>query len=137
MESPKILEIHNWLEKARQDLRSASWLLESPDPLFNAVGFHSQQAVEKSLKAYLTWVDHPFEKTHSLVALVGKCMAYESTFNELRMAATTLTPYAVTSRYPGELPELSFEEASKALGYAQTVWDFVLNRLPQETHSDL
>jgi HEPN domain-containing protein len=34
----------------------------------------AQQAAEKTLKAYLTWRDEPFEKTHSLVALVSKCL---------------------------------------------------------------
>jgi len=58
----KIKETHAWLEKAKQDLQSAKWLLSSPDPLYNAVGFHCQQAAEKMLKAFLTWHDEPFEK---------------------------------------------------------------------------
>lgn len=71
MEDPKIIEVRSWLVKAQQDLEAAAWLLSSPQPLYNAVGFHSQQAAEKTLKAYLTWVDEPFEKTHSLVAKSG------------------------------------------------------------------
>lgn len=51
----KISETSAWLEKANQDLQSAKWLLGSPDALYNAVGFHCQQAAEKMLKAYLTW----------------------------------------------------------------------------------
>jgi HEPN domain-containing protein len=52
----RIKEVQTWLEKARQDLEAAAWLLESPSSLYGAVGFHCQQAVEKALKAYLTWV---------------------------------------------------------------------------------
>jgi HEPN domain-containing protein len=67
MENPNIREIRSWLTKAYQDLRSADWLLESPDSLYHAVGFHCQQAAEKCLKAYLAWKESPFEKTHSLL----------------------------------------------------------------------
>lgn len=106
----------------------------SPDRLYNAVGFHCQQVAEKTLKAYLTWREEPFEKTHSLVALVGKCLSFELAFESLRQAAATLTPYAVTFRYPGELPELAEVEAEQAIFLARQVWEFGLDRLPEETH---
>jgi HEPN domain-containing protein len=134
MKSPKIKEVQAWLAKAFHDLSSADWLLSSPDNLYNAVGFHCQQTAEKALKAYLVWQDEPFEKTHSLVALAGKCLRFDETFEELRQAATTLTPYAVTFRYPGDLPELTKEEADSALVYARQVLEFVYQRLPAETH---
>jgi len=132
MASPKIDEVRFWLKKARQDLEAAAWLFESPQALNNAVGFHCQQAAEKSLKAYLTWRDEPFEKTHSLVALVGLCLRFTHDFNELRTAATILTPYAVTTRYPGDLPEISNQEARDALELARQIWNFILNHLPEE-----
>ena len=118
------------MNKAQQDLEAAAWLLESPQALNNAVGFHCQQAAEKVLKAYLTWQDEPFEKTHSLVALVGLCLKFTPDFNELRTAATLLTPYAVTTRYPGDLPEISTEEAVQALDLAKQTWEFILHHLP-------
>jgi HEPN domain-containing protein len=130
----KIKETQAWLEKAVQDLHSAKWLLSSPDALYNAVGFHCQQAAEKTLKAFLTWQDEPFEKTHSLVALVGKCLSFDQDFQDLRQAAVTLTPYAVAFRYPGDLPELMLEEAEHAYILAEKVWDFLILKLPRETH---
>jgi HEPN domain-containing protein len=136
MDEAKRLEIQAWLVKARQDLRSAEWLVTSPDHLFNAVGFHCQQSAEKMLKAYLTWRDEPFEKTHSLVALVSKCLPIEPSFESLRLAATNLTPYAVTFRYPGELPELTSEEAEQAIAFSRQVWRFVLDQLPRETYPE-
>jgi len=75
-----------------------------------------------------------FEKTHSLVALIGLCLQSDNDFSELRTAATTLTPYAVTTRYPGDLPDVSHQEAKDALVLAQQVWDFILARLPIEAH---
>jgi HEPN domain-containing protein len=130
----KIEETQAWLQKAFQDLQSAKWLLSSPDALYNAVGFHCQQAAEKTLKAFLTWQDEPFEKIHSLVALVGKCLPFDQDLQDLRQAAVTLTPYAVTFRYPGDLSELTPEEAERAYILAQQVWDFLIVKLPQETH---
>jgi HEPN domain-containing protein len=53
MTDPKLDEIHSWLIKAWQDLEASAWLLESPQALYGAVGFHCQQAAEKALKAYL------------------------------------------------------------------------------------
>jgi HEPN domain-containing protein len=134
MTDPKQDEIRAWLIKARLDLDAAAWLLTSPNALYGAVGFHSQQAAEKALKAYLTWQEYSFEKTHSLVALVGICLKFSSDFNALRYAATLLTPFAVTTRYPGDLPDISANEASDTLDQARLIWDFVLTRLPGEVH---
>ncbi len=136
MDEAKRLEIQAWLIKAQQDLHSAEWLVESPDRLYNAVGFHCQQSAEKVLKAYLTWRDEAFEKTHSLVALISKCLPFDSAFESLRQAATTLTPYATTFRYPGALPELTLKEAEKAIAFARQVWKFGLDHLPSETFPD-
>jgi HEPN domain-containing protein len=132
MDEAKAHEIRAWLAKAWHDLRSAERLLTGPDPLCDAAGFHCQQVAEKALKAYLTWRDEPFEKTHSLVALVARCLPLDASFEALRTAATTLTPYAVASRYPGDLPELTVAEAQEALALARKVWNFVMKRLPPE-----
>jgi HEPN domain-containing protein len=128
---PKDAEVSNWLEKSMEDLQAAEWLLKSPNPLHSAVCFHCQQVVEKALKGYLTWKEEEFEKTHSLVALVGKCLKFDSSFSELRLAATTLTPFAVDYRYPGVLPELTLQESREALQSARLVWEFMVERIPK------
>ncbi len=137
MNEAKADEIWAWLRKALHDLQSAEWLLLRPDPLCNAAGFHSQQAAEKVLKAYLTWRDKPFGRTHSLVALIAMCVPFDASFETLRSAATTLTPYAVALRYPGDMPELTEAEAQEALRLAREVWKFVLYRLPPEVRVEI
>ena len=132
MDEDKAHEILSWLNKASSDVRAAERLLDDPEPLCNASGFHSQQAAEKVLKGYLTWRDQLFEKTHSLVALVAKCLPCDPSFAALRDAATTLTPYAVETRYPGDLAELTEKEAVTALVLARRVWVFFLGRLPAQ-----
>ena len=137
MDEAKQDGIRSWLQKGLLDLKSADWLLRSPYPLFNSVGFHCQQAAEKFLKAFLTWCDKPFGKTHSLVALVGECLEFDESFQELRDAATTLTPYAVTARYPGDLPELTIEEAEEAYKLSQQVWEVAIGLMPLQIHENL
>lgn len=134
MDEATILEIQAWLLKAQHDLESAEWLLARAIPLCSAASFHSQQAGEKVLKAYLTWRNEPLERTHSLVALIARCLPFDASFDTLRYAATTLTPYAVASRYPGDLPDLTEGEAQEALTLALEIWEFVLSRLPPEVH---
>lgn len=136
MDEAKAGEIRAWLRTALQDLQSAEWLLARPDPLCSAAGFHCQQAGEKALRAYLTWRDEPFQRTHSLVALIAMCLPFDASFNTLRSAATRLTPYAVALRYPGNLPELTEAEAQEALTFAREIWDFVLARLPPEVRME-
>jgi len=132
MADPKVEETQSWLAKARQDLDAAIWLMESPTSLFGAVGFHCQQVVEKALKAYLTWLDLSFEKTHSLVVLVGMCLESDPTFENLRVPAVTLTPYAVLTRYPGDLPDISREEANTAIELSRFAFEFIRVKLPNE-----
>ncbi len=129
MTDPKQLEIQSWLRKAREDLESAVWLMESPVPFYNAIGFHCQQAAEKAIKAYLTSKDTQFGRTHSLVALVGMCLELDREFSHLRDAAVILTPYAVSTRYPGDLPEISKIEAIEAIEYSKKVYQFIVDHL--------
>jgi HEPN domain-containing protein len=98
------------------------------------VGFHCQQTAEKTLKAYLTLHDQPFEKVHSLVVLVGLCLKLSPDFEELRNAAVTLTPYAVLTRYPGDLPDITSQEARTAVELANQIWDFISTKLPQTVY---
>jgi HEPN domain-containing protein len=110
---------------------------KEPIPVIQCSWIPLQQAAEKFLKAFLTWCDKPFGRTHSLVALVGECLEFDESFQELRDAATTLTPYAVTARYPSDLPELTIEEAEEAYKLSQQVWDVVIVLLPPETRDNL
>jgi HEPN domain-containing protein len=136
MDEAKKIEIRQWLTKAAHDLDSARRLLEGDEPLLDTAVFHCQQAAEKSLKAYLTFCDEPFEKIHTLSVLVTQCERYDATFAQLQEAAVTLTPYAVRFRYPGDVLAPFPEEAHYALELAQQVYEFVLARLPQEVYPD-
>jgi HEPN domain-containing protein len=69
----RIAEAAAWLEKSHKDEWRAERVLMLDPPDTEDCLFHCQQAVEKSLKAFLVWRDHPFRKTHDLVELARQC----------------------------------------------------------------
>lgn len=52
--------------------------------------FHCQQAIEKALKAFLTWHDEPFRKTHDLGELGTQCVTLDDTLTALLRRAAPL-----------------------------------------------
>jgi HEPN domain-containing protein len=118
-------EIEQWLLKSQRDLRAARLLFESEEALLDVVVYHCQQAAEKALKAYLTYQNVVFQKTHDLDVLINLCLPFNVGFKELRETAITLTPYAVEFRYPGNAIEPERVEANQALEMAESVLNFV------------
>ena len=132
--NPLLDEVRAWLHRAREDLLSARILVEHSALVLGPAAFHCQQAVEKTLKSFLVWRSVSFERVHSLVYLMDLCEAEEPGFASLREETERLAPYAVEIRYPGDAPEISLEEARKALAGAEAVWEFVLGFFPRELH---
>src|SRR4051812_34885166 len=63
--------------------------------------FHCQQAVEKALKAFLTFHERTFRKTHDLGDLSRECLAIDDSLQSVVSQAEGLTQYAWRFRYPG------------------------------------
>lgn len=121
-----------WLAKAEVDLRSADHALTASPPLLEDVVFHSQQAVEKTMKGLLTWSDVPFRKTHSLEELGRQCVAIHPVLLPLVDEAAPLTEYAWKFRYPGEQVPPARQETEEAVRIARSVFAAVLEQLPPE-----
>jgi HEPN domain-containing protein len=67
--------VSQWLDKAAQNLRARTIILENDATLGGLAAFHAQQAAEKYLKALLTWRQIAFTKTHDigfLLELLGR-----------------------------------------------------------------
>ncbi len=58
--------VGEWPCKADQDIVAAETLISQEPPLLYPSCFHSQQAAEKYLKAYLTRRQVEFPRTHSI-----------------------------------------------------------------------
>lgn len=79
-------------EAAARTLRDA----ESPDSM---VGFHCQQAVEKTLKAVLAARAIEFPFTHDIGLLIQLCEDASAPLPEALADVDRLTPFAVHRRY--------------------------------------
>jgi HEPN domain-containing protein len=132
MDEAKIKEVTQWLLKAKHDLGSAELLSSGDEFYLDTAVYHCQQAAEKSLKAYLTLKDTPFQKIHDLSVLIDQCGVLDTAFLQISNVSEILTPYATTFRYPGDVLEPEFHEVIEAINLAKMVLDFVTVRLPPE-----
>ena len=127
-EIKKIL-VQKWLAKADQDLNAGEALLSTDTPFLYPACFHAQQAVEKYLKAVLTWHQIEFPKTHIIEELLDLLQQVDSSMTMKLKIAAVLTPYGVEIRYPADEPEPGLKEAREALKLAQMVKEAVVNHL--------
>jgi HEPN domain-containing protein len=108
-----------WLAMADEDLSAAEVLLGQKKPFLFAAGFHAQQAAEKSLKAFLTWHQVEFPKTHDLGVLLDLAARAAPDLEQELRDTVALNPYGVQERYPGEGTPMSVEEARQAVVLAR------------------
>ena len=110
-----------WLFFADNDLRTAEILMR--EEVWNQVCFHSQQCVEKFLKASLSPESRP--RTHKIADLLSRTPLplEEGLKRELRR----LDRFYIPSRYPDALPGLAEEgmpnreDAASSLRAAQSL----------------
>jgi len=122
-------ETRQWVHRAMQDL-AAVGLLGHHLPA--EALFHCQQAAEKFIKAYLTFRQTPFQKTHDLKDLGTACEDLDPTLGPALTPSFKLPQYAWRFRYPGAPYEPGVEEVELARALAQSVRDEILRRLPSE-----
>ncbi len=91
------------LELAERDYQAAIILAHAENPQTDAAGFHLQQAVEKSLKAWLGSKGIDYPRTHDLNPLLG-LLEDQDDYIEPFWTLLELNPFAVQFRYelPGE-----------------------------------
>jgi HEPN domain-containing protein len=90
-----------WLNAAGDDLLTVESLLYNP-VLTNIIAFHSQQAIEKSLKAIMEEFGISFIKTHNLQSLLIRIeKIIPLSVNELIISE--LDRLYIDARYPGDM----------------------------------
>jgi HEPN domain-containing protein len=110
----------DWLRHARSDLLLSRFSPKDEHILPETLCFHTQQAVEKAIKAVLVFEQVSFPKTHNIGVLLDMLPPKTSRDAALEEAAS-LTDFAVTSRYPGEAEDVTKEELSTAIDIAGRV----------------
>ncbi|MBB4664566.1 HEPN domain-containing protein [Conexibacter arvalis] len=111
------------LALAEDDLLAARALSETADVSAAIVGFHTQQAVEKALKAVLALHGVEFPFTHDLEGLLELCSASAVGVPEHLADVGVLTPYGVRFRYgPIDPEDLVAPAAALALARDAVAW---------------
>ena len=123
-----------WLRYARGDLALAQVSLPE-DSFYELLCFHAQQAVEKALKAVLIINNISYPKTHNIRTLLD-LLPKEIVLPTDVDAATSLTDYAVSGRYPDEVEEVNEEEYQEAVRLAQAVVQWAESILAPDTESE-
>jgi len=118
-----------WLIKAFEDYKVIKILTAQPKEKIPtaAICFPAQQFVEKMLKAYLTYHEVPFPKTHILEVLKQKCLEIDEVFQNLEFK--NLSQYAVDLRYPDDFYIPEIEEAFDSVKIAEEIKNIILERL--------
>jgi HEPN domain-containing protein len=123
-----------WFVKAANDLRAAEIDLGAEPPLIEDALFHCQQAAEKALKAFLTFHNVTFRKTHNLEEIGEVCLTIDQSLKDMVDEAVPLTEYAWAFRYPGNILTADSTEVQTALKISRKLFCMILDRLPSETH---
>lgn len=94
--------------------------------IYNQVCFHSQQCVEKYIKALLTNLGKTVPRTHSVIDLLG--LLPPDCLQHLRDDLAQLDIFYIPTRYPDALPGSLAEglpgrsEAQEAIALARACW---------------
>lgn len=119
----------DWLEAARDDLLIIHEIISNPQ-LTNMVAFHSQQCIEKCLKAILEEFENKVPRIHNLERLLALTSKYIEIPGITITVIEEMDKLYTESRYPGELGLLpegkpSIDDANTFYEHAQLVYDHV------------
>ena len=121
-----------WMQKGESDRVTADRTVQSPG-LYDTACFHTQQAVEKYLKAVIALAGSPIPRTLDLEDIYDRCLAVEPGLVLDRGELSDLTPYAVELRYDTEFwPDQA--RVQRALATVDRVRAAVLAVLPPSAH---
>jgi HEPN domain-containing protein len=120
--------VDEWLERVKDDLRSAEIIVKENGPP-NTVAFLSQQAVEKVLKAFLVAQGEVPPRIHHLVNLLELCQKHDNSVKACITGCALLDDFYTDSRYPDDLLLVTADEAAAALASAQDVTTFIESAL--------
>jgi HEPN domain-containing protein len=129
-----------WFDKAKEDLDVVLEII-SKEHLTNMVAFHSQQAVEKTLKGIIEEFEIGFVKTHNLERLLGMARKQVS-FNVDVNIIKRLDEVYISTRYPGDLGLIpsgkpTIQDAKELFDFADALYHNVKKLLVQSKEEGL
>ena len=111
-----------WLERAYDDIETMGEIIDNPR-LTNIVALHSQQAIEKSLKAVIEELEIGAIKTHNLeklFATVDDFIQFEVDWDLVKK----LDALYIDARYPSEWGILSYGKPTWKMQENFTNWQW-------------
>jgi HEPN domain-containing protein len=119
--------VKDWLRFAEENLLFARTGIKEDFAPYHTICFLSQGSAEKYLKAFLIWNGWNLKKTHDLMALLTRCIDYETGFENFKDQCILLNEYITEGRYPGDLPfeEITEQDAKDAIEAANRIQVFV------------
>lgn len=130
-------EHKDWLLKALSDLKSAKKLFKDDNETLDTAAYHTQQCVEKVLKAFLVFHNRTPPKTHDLEKLLELCTAFDSSLKTLSDDVITLIPYAIYSRYPDDYFEIYRSDVEAAIIIANNIFKLISTKINIKTDPNL
>lgn len=118
-------EVKNWMEFAHEDSRMAELALK--EKIYNQACFHSEQCVEKVIKAFIIHKGRIHPQSHKLADILtylGK-----SIFDDLEAEIISLDRFYIPTRYPDALPGMlpeglpSEKDAKEAIEISKLVFE--------------
>ncbi|OGS19597.1 MAG: hypothetical protein A2219_07350 [Elusimicrobia bacterium RIFOXYA2_FULL_50_26] len=132
IEQEMVNKAKQWMAYADEDMRLAECGLKLTENCpFRLIAYHAQQCAEKYLKAFLVYKKTDFPYTHNIGYLLELCAKHGEWVKTVE-AAEELTPFAITTRYPGEDEEVSAADAANAIKIALQVKMSVTDALKKE-----
>lgn len=118
---PVLQKVQEWVEAAEEDLLVAEYLLTLGDDCpFRMVAYHAQQCCEKYFKSFLVMKSVDFPHTHNIARLRELCVPLARWADQLK-PAEELSPYAISTRYPGVGLIVTEPDSREAIRIAQQV----------------
>ena len=121
-------EHKGWLLKANSDLKSAKKLFTGDDDTLDTAAYHTQQCVEKALKAFLVFNNKVPPRTHDLEKLLELCVAFDAPLKVFADEVITLIPYAIYSRYPDDYFEIKRIDVEVAIAIARKILTVIVSK---------
>lgn len=115
--------VREWLLKAEHDIIAAQRLIEIEPMILDGACFHCQQAIEKSLKGFLTYSGKHVEKTHNINFLLEECSEINS------FEPKDINDYAVEARYTDNSIIPDVEEATYYYKLAIQIYSLVKEKV--------
>ncbi|MBQ5319654.1 MAG: HEPN domain-containing protein [Oscillospiraceae bacterium] len=126
---------YDWLFHAYQDLLAARMLI-TDKRLFNPTVFHCQQAIEKSLKAFLLYKHRKLFDGHNLTWLCKQAALTDQSFTKWIGKSTLLNRFYIETRYPADIPEeIDRQLVEEILEATEDMMDFICDAIKFDYNS--